>query len=154
VNIKNNQIYILAKDKSPTDVKLKSAEWAIITQVDGNKTVDEIAQTLALKSEEAYILFEGLIEKGLIGLFGDRNPEEQFVNESFFESLKKEFTDVVGPVAPFIISDVLLENEIKKDKLKQEAVPELIELLSDEISDEGKKVKFQQKMLNYLKEIS
>jgi hypothetical protein len=154
VNIKNNQIYVLAKDKSPTDVKLKSSEWAIITQVDGEKTVKEIAETLALKDEEAFALFEGLIEKGLIGLYGDSNPEEQFVSDKFFEVLKKEFIDVVGPVAPFIISDVFLENELKKDKLKQEMIPELIELLSDEITDEKKKVKFQQKMLNYLKEIS
>lgn len=154
VHINNNQIYVLAKDKSPTEVNLKSAEWAIITQIDGEKTVADVARALALSVDEAFILFKGLVEKGLIELSGDKTFEEQYVAESFFEILKKEFIDVVGPVAPYIISDVLVEHEIRKDRLKKEVIPELIEVLSDEISDEMKKVKFQQNMLNHMKDIS
>ena len=154
VHINNNQIYVLAREKSPTEVNLISAEWAIITQVDGEKTVEEVAAALALNTVEAYALFEGLVEKGLIELSGDRSAEERYVPESFFEIMEKEFIDVVGPVAPYIISDVLVEHEIRKDRLKKEVIPELIEVLSDEISDEMKKVKFQQNMLNHMKEVS
>ncbi len=154
VSINNNQVYVLNRDKSPTEVKLTSVEWAIITQIDGQKTVADIIQVLSLSKIEANVLFGKLIEKALIGLVADNISEEQYVGESFFEVLKKEFIDIIGPVAPFIISDVLVEHEIRKDKLKKEAIPELIEILSEEINDEMKKVKFQQNMLNHLKELS
>ncbi len=153
-HINNNQIYVLARDKSPTEVSLKSAEWAIITQVDGEKTVADVAAALALNTVESFVLFKGLLEKNLIELSGSKTVEEQYVPQSFFEVLKKEFIDVVGPVAPFIISDVIVEHEIKMDRLKKEMIPELIEVLSDEISDETKKVKFQQNMLNHMRGIS
>ena len=154
LNINRKQVYVLARDKSPTDVNLKSAEWAIITQIDGQKTVEDIEQVLALSQSEAKILLGGLIEKALIELLTEGTSEYQFVDESFFDILKKEYIDIIGPVAPFIISDVLVEHEISKDKLKKETIPELIEVLSDEISDETKKVKFQQNMLKHLKELT
>ena len=59
----------------------------------------------------------------------------------------------IGPVAQYLINDVLTELNLTADKLSKDRLPEFIELLSDEISDENKKIKFQREMLNLIKEV-
>ncbi|MGD9897607.1 MAG: hypothetical protein AB7T22_00640 [Calditrichaceae bacterium] len=144
-------VFGLTGSKSPAEVTLRSAEWAVITQVDGNKSVDDIAQVLALTEEEAIGLFIGLYEKGLIEIQSTEKPLTKLVNHEFFENLEKELMAVIGPVAPFLIEDTLLEMGEDKDKFMVERIPDLIETISDEINDDGKKIKFQSVMLNYIK---
>ena len=53
-------IFKLASNKSPSDLTLRSSEWAVITQVDGKRSIVEIAEVLAMASDEAVNLFNGL----------------------------------------------------------------------------------------------
>lgn len=144
-------IFGLSGSKSPADVTLRSAEWAVITQVDGSKSIDDIAQVLALTEEEAMGLFIGLYEKGLIEIQSTEKPQTNLVNHEFFENLEKELTAVIGPVAPFLIEDTLIEMGEDKENFIVDRIPDLIETISDEINDGEKKIKFQSVMLNYIK---
>lgn len=144
-------VFALSKTKSPSDVTLRSAEWAVITQTDGHKTVKDIAEILALSIEEASTLFQGLYEKGLITVVSTDRIEEEYVSDTFFETLDKELTRIIGPVAPFVLEDTLWAMNADMQKFKVDRVPELIESLSDEITDNDKKVKFQQIMLSTIK---
>jgi hypothetical protein len=65
--------------------------------------------------------------------------------------LEAELTKVIGPVAPLILDDTIMEMDTTKDHCLPERIPELIEMVSEEIVDSQKKVKFQQIMLNQLK---
>jgi len=145
-------VFGLSKDKSPGDMTLRSAEWAVITQVDGKKTVDQICKTLSMSHDEAFNLFIGLYEKGLIELFSNEKAEVSYVSDSFFVILDKELTQVVGPVAPFLIDDALKEMDAQRDSFMMDQTTDLIELISDEISDDSKRIKFQHAMLEFLKE--
>jgi DNA-binding MarR family transcriptional regulator len=144
-------IFILSKTKSAAEVTLRSAEWAIITQIDGKKSVAQIAGILALSSSEALNLLKGLYQKELIEIKSFDSEPESTVSIHFFEILKKELTGIIGPVAPFIIDDILLDVAEEKGSFPVKRVPELVEMISDEISDDTKKVKFQQIMLNHIK---
>jgi hypothetical protein len=144
-------VFALSKNKSPSDVTLRSAEWAVITQIDGHKSLKEIADILALSNDEAINLFVGLNEKGLIEVLSTDKREEKIVPKSFFEILQEELMKIIGPVAPFLIEDALLVMDIEKKNYKVDRVPELIEAISDEITDDMKRVKFQQAMLNHIK---
>jgi len=144
-------VFGLSTTKSPTEVTLRSAEWAIITQLDGHKTIKEIAGILALSLEEAFNLFNGLYEKELIKIISTDRIKEEFVNDDFFETLEKQLTTVIGPVAPFVLEDTLWAMDTGKDRFRMDRIPELIENLSDEITDEDKKVAFQQLMLSKIK---
>lgn len=144
-------VFALSKTKSPSDVTLRSAEWAVITQVDGRKTVKEIAEILALNLDEAFDLFNNLYHKELISVVSTERVSENFVSEKFFEILQKEMTAIIGPVAPYVLEDTLWAMEASKERFKMEKVAELIENLSDEITDSAKKVKFQQVMLGTIK---
>ena len=144
-------VFALSKTKSPSDVTLRSAEWAVITQVDGRKTIKEVAEILALNLEEAFDLFNSLYQKELISIVSTERVRENFVSEKFFEILQKEMTVIIGPVAPYVLEDTLWSMEADKEHFNMEKVPELIENLSDEITDNDKKVKFQQVMLETIK---
>lgn len=144
-------VFELSKSKAPSDVTLRSAEWAVITQIDGHKTIKDVAETLALNLEEAYNLFNSLYEKELISIVSTDKVKENYVSEKFFEILQKEMTAIIGPVAPYVLEDTLWAMEAKKERFKIDKVPELIENLSDEITDNEKKVRFQQIMLGTIK---
>lgn len=146
-------IFKLSDNKSPSEVTLRSTEWAVITQVDGLKSVDEISQNLSLSSDEAVNLFNGLYEKELIEVSSTQKPKENFLDENFYAMLETELTKVIGPVAPLLLEESLWDMDSKKERFPMERLPELVEHISDEISDNDKKVKFQQVMLRYLKEI-
>lgn len=144
-------VFALSKTKSPSDVTLRSAEWAVITQIDGHKTIKDIADVLAFTMEEAYNLFNGLYEKELVSIVSTDKIKESFVSEKFFEILQKELTAIIGPVAPYVLGDTLWAMGAKKERFNIDKVPELIENLSDEITDNDKKVSFQQIMLGTIK---
>jgi len=146
-------VFKLSRGQSTPDVTLRSAEWAVITQVDGQKSLADIAGILALSSDEAINLFNGLYEKGILEIYSTRKPEEKTAPQSFFTNLEQVLIQIIGPVAPLLIEDALWDMEAEKDQFKTERVPELIEVISDEITDEQKKVKFQQVMLEEIKRL-
>lgn len=146
-------IFQLSSTKSPSDTTLRSAEWAVITQVDGQKSIGEIAKTLALSADEAINLFNGLFEKGLIELLSVSKAEKRLVPKGFFEVLNNELTKIIGPVAPYLVEDTLWEMEIKIEDCDIKKIPEIIEAISEEIPDEMKRVEFQKVMLTEMKKV-
>jgi len=145
-------IFGLSKNKSPSEVTLRSAEWAVITQLDGNKNLTDIAQTLAFSIEEAIEIFSGLYDKGLIEYVSAEKLRVELVSPDFFKRLNMELSRIIGPVASFVIEDVLWGMDQKKDYFRINKISELIEAITEEIPDDAKKLTFQQTMLELIKE--
>ncbi len=141
----------LVSGKIPGEVTLNSMEWAIITQIDGERTVQQIAKKLTFSDAEAVMIFNSLLSKGLIEVIAVKEPEVQTVPPAFFTQLEKILIQFIGPVAVYVINDTLLELNASREKFPKTLAPELIELLSDEISDDNKKIQFQKQMLELLK---
>jgi predicted regulator of Ras-like GTPase activity (Roadblock/LC7/MglB family) len=74
-------------------------------------------------------------------------PSELTVDETFFAQMEHELTKVMGPVATLIIDDEIAALGATKDSLPRDRVTELVEKISAEITDEGKRASFQQTML-------
>ncbi|MHB2147550.1 hypothetical protein ACX8XP_00710 [Calditrichota bacterium LG25] len=151
--INENMVFKLAAKSSGHEISLSSVEWGVITQIDGQKTVGEIAGNLALSLEEAFEVVNALRKKGLI--FFDREIEvkEEVVGKPFLQKVNETLTRYIGPVAQYLIHDVLTELRLEEEKIPRSRLPEFIEILSDEISDEKKKVNFQREMLSLLKQL-
>ncbi len=150
--LNKNTICCLVSGKIPGEISLNSMEWAVITQIDGERSIEEIAKKLTFSIPEAVQIFDALLNKGLIEVSGQKETEIKTVPPSFFNKLEKILTEFIGPVATYVINDTLLELDAKRSDYPSAMVPELIELLSDEISDEKKKIQFQKKMLDLIKE--
>lgn len=144
----------LNPDKPTSEIKLKSAEWQIILQIDGNKKVKEIVELLNTDASEVLGNILNLYQKGLVLV--ETRPEiddRSYVNSDFFQMVERTLVHFIGPVAPYVISDVVIELEVDKDRFDKANVPMLIESISQEIPDETKRVRFQKEMLEYIKKI-
>jgi len=144
-------IYKKSEIKSASGLNLRSAEWAVLTQVNGIQSIEEIAQVLAMTAKEVAHIMYNLYTHGLIDVAQLEKTEKHFVESEFFDILQQKLMSVIGPVAPYVIDDTIQDMEEDKRKFPPERIAELIELISEEISDEVKKVAFQSEMLQYLK---
>jgi predicted regulator of Ras-like GTPase activity (Roadblock/LC7/MglB family) len=77
----------------------------------------------------------------------EKVPPELTVDETFFAQMEHELTKVMGPVATLIIDDEMAALGAAKDSFPRDRVAELVEKISAEITDEGKRASFQQTML-------
>ena len=75
------------------------------------------------------------------------------MTEKFFEQLEQVLIQYIGPVAPYIIEDSLTDLGETKENFDKEKIPVLIEALSQEITDDKKRVDFQKDMLGRIKNI-
>ncbi len=146
-------VFSLSRENSPSDVTLRSAEWAVITQLDGHKTIEEIAETLAFSLEEAIDIFGGLFSKGLVDFVSAEKVKQSLVPIDFFKRVENELVRIIGPVANFVIDDVLWAMNEKKEMFRTDKIAELIEAITEEIPDDTKKLVFQKQMLDLIKEV-
>jgi predicted regulator of Ras-like GTPase activity (Roadblock/LC7/MglB family) len=77
-------------------------------------------------------------------------PSELTVDGNFFAQMEHELTKVMGPVATLIIDDEVATLGAAKDAFPHDRVVELVEKVSSEITDEGKRANFQQTMLEVI----
>lgn len=150
INIIDKMIFHLSKDRSPKDANLKSLEWAVITQVNGNRTVGQIGEILALEAEELQRIFKKLIGEGLLELSGVQGNSNT-ISQDFIKFLEKQYTLFVGPMATIIMNDTLGEMKLTREALDKDRLPYLVELLCLDISSEKKRLAFQKVVLKEFK---
>ena len=145
-------VYKKSEIKSASGLNLRSSEWMVLTQVNGKNSIEEIADIASMQIPEVTRVLHNLFQLGLIEIYRKEKKEENILDSSFFINIEKVLTKIIGPVAPFVIEDVLAETNQSKSKFPSERVAELIELICDEIQDEQKKIQFQSQMLNFIKQ--
>ena len=145
-------VYKKSEIKSASGLNLRSSEWMVLTQVNGKNSIEEIAEIASMQVKEVTQVLHNLFQLGLIEIYRQEKKEENILDASFFINIEQVLTNIIGPVAPFVIDDVLSETSQSKSKFPSERVAELIELICDEIQDEQKKIQFQSEMLNFIKQ--
>lgn len=145
--IENNMIFVLSNERSPEDADLLHLEWAVVSQLDGQKTVGQIAENLALSRTEIEEIFRKLSSQNLLVLV-NRSGEDSLVSPEFFKILNHEMTLMLGPVAGIILEDVLEMMRMNRDNFEVQNLPVLIELLTNQIDDPVKQVEFQKNIYN------
>ncbi len=150
LEIRDDMVFKVNSQKSPSSVKLRSLEWAIMTQLNGEKSVAQISEILALNPVETRAMFNRLVQEGLLELIGSPN-ENPFVPVTVLEDLEYQLKIYVGPIASIILDDLLTELKRSRENLETGQLPMLVELISYEISNEEKRHEFQKQMLHKIK---
>jgi hypothetical protein len=148
----NSVILKINPNSPPTESSLSSAEWQVITQVDGKKSLQNIIDSITFENDPSLEIFYTLYEKKLIEIVTRQQTQEQLADEIFFKKLDEVLVKIIGPVAVYVINDVLWELNETRDKFLIGKIPLLIESISGEILDDKKKVNFQKEMLDLIKE--
>ncbi|MGH1363034.1 MAG: hypothetical protein ACRBF0_05715 [Calditrichia bacterium] len=150
ITIHDNMVFRVNSKRSPSEMKLKSLEWAIVTQLNGEKSVSQIGEILALNMDETHELFERLEKAGLLELV-ESNGNDPYVSAELFSELEYRLTYYLGPVAAILVDDMLRELKRSRANLDKRQLPQLVELLTMEISNDEKRIEFQREMLQKLK---
>ena len=146
IKILDDMVFRLSRKRSPQEVKLKALEWAVVTQLNGEKTVEQICEILALSEQEKQEIFSHLMQEGLLEIVG-KTDQPSYIDTAILDEIEFQLKLHVGPVASVIIDDVLLELKRNRQNLEKKHLPVLVELLALEISNPEKRYQFQKKSL-------
>ena len=150
MEINENMVFALNRDRSPQDVDLLQLEWAVVTQLDGEKTVGQIAENLALNPEEIQEIFKKLIKEEILYL-ADQSMADIYVPKEIFDNINHSLTLLLGPVSDIILEDTFKLLQRKPDRLEKQYLPTLIDLLTNQIDDPQKKIEFQKNLYPQIK---
>jgi len=152
----SNAIYRLASRPS-ADVQLRAEDWSVLTQLDGEKTILEIADASQLNELFTSKIICRLYELGLIELVAvqvaEATPVVDAIDESFLRQVEADLMQAIGPMASIVVDDCAEQMGHGRSSIPKEAVPELVERLANEIADANRRNRFQESMLERMKDL-
>lgn len=150
-----NTIFKLAS-RPTKEFSLRAEDWAVLREVDGEKTVAEVADATQLNELYASRIIVRLFDLGLVEAAGEAAPMQDIVDtvdESMLNQVEKELTVAIGPMAPIVIDDCAEMMGHKRSDLPRDMVPAFLERLAEEIPDNDRRVRFQESMLEIMKQL-
>lgn len=148
-------VYTLDPEIKEKEIVLKSIQWKILSQVDGKKTIADIAQNTGLGVSDTMKVFYTLVKSGLLREAYPSETESppgmvDLPETPFIKALKDDLTKAIGPVAPFVIRETAQEMslDLLADDLEQKAA--LIETLSSKIPSETMSLQFLDTMTDWI----
>jgi len=149
--IDENMVFVLNSQQSPEDSDLLHLEWAVVSQLDGQKTVRQIAENLSLSTAEVEEIFKKLVSEELLVLV-DRTENEDTVPGELFKLVGHEMTLLLGPVAGIILEDIMNLMRLNRESIDRRKFPGLIDLLTNQIDDPVKQLEFQRNIYPKIKQ--
>lgn len=147
-------IFKLSSSGSASTVNLEPEDWLVLAQVDGARTVAEIAEALDRDEFTVAKVLYGLVKGALleVGQKSKASPKA-IINGASFEKLENEFIEVIGPLGSMLLDEAVADLGETREHFPRDKVAELVEQISHDIKDEKKRARFQQIMLEMLKNL-
>lgn len=110
-----------APPEGAVEINITPQEWRILVLVDGNRTVQEIAQMVGLDEFGAMRILYGLVSAGLIELIGEGSPGQQPTQEPAAEVLTEEAVaePEAEPVAEVVTEETVAEPEPEREPVAE-----------------------------------
>ncbi|MFC1798681.1 hypothetical protein ACFLZL_02605 [Thermodesulfobacteriota bacterium] len=123
----------------------------VLLELDGNKNLAAVSQSLQLKIETVKDIISTLHSHELVE---KRVVSVPVLNAEFFDFLKQRLSLAMGPIATFIVEDEMQEFSDGSKEIPLHRAAELVDLLARQIHRNSKRIEFQQAMVTKIKEIS
>ncbi|MBI5305796.1 MAG: MarR family transcriptional regulator [Chloroflexi bacterium] len=147
-------VFKLSSRELNSEVNLKPEAWRMLAQVNGARTVTEIAQNLGIDAALAARSVEQLRQAGLLEpATGNLAAPQLTVDAQFFDWVAREFARVIGPMASIIIEDEIAALGETREQFPRDRIAELVEDISAEVRDDAKRLRFQQIMLDAIRKL-
>jgi hypothetical protein len=136
-------VFRLSLQRDGKEKNISPDQWNVLVLANGVNTLAEIGKSLGWDEYKTLKTGYQLVHTGLIEKVEDRIPaKKKTVRDDFFNVLEMELKKAMGPVAPFIIDDKLVELGEKRESLLQERAVPFMEALSEEIPNPQKRSEF------------
>lgn len=146
-----HHIFRLSLLQDGGDKNISADQWNVLAMSNGMRSIAEVAKTLNWDEFKTLKIVYQLIQMGLLAKAeGEKPLKKKWVGEDFFQKVEHEFKKVMGPVAPFIIDDKLIEFGEPKDSFPQDEALPFIEALGEEIPHPLKREEFIKVAMGFL----
>jgi len=132
------------------EFSLDSHMLSILMELDGKKSLGEIAGTVGLSMGDMRSVIARLVDLQLIEATAG---VVTVLNADFVEYLADQLSVAIGPIADVILEDTIEDMGHTPDSFPSHRVAELVDILAKEIRREEKKTEFKVNMVNRIKEM-
>jgi len=122
---------------------------SVLMSFDGKKTLGHVAQELGLEMATIKPIVARLIKYKLVERI---ETAVNAVDQEFIAFLISQLSVAIGPLGGIVVEDGLEDLGYAKTNLPTNRTAELVNLLSQEIQREDKRIQFKQVMLKKIKE--
>jgi len=130
-----NVVFSLDPELKEKEIILKAIQWKILSQINGEKSISKIAQSLGVTDSDVMKVFYTLFRLGLIKEAEKKEPEKkkalpkehksELPDTPYVSALINNLTMSIGPVAPYIILETVSETGLdllSEDIVQREAL--------------------------------
>ncbi len=121
----------------------------LFMELDGKKSLTVISKKTGLKMSSLREAVNKLLKIKLIEPVAEAISA---VDADFMDTLKRQLSLAIGPLAPILIEDAVNDLGQNLDRFPARRAAELVESLSREIQREDKRAVFKQNMVHAMKE--
>lgn len=147
-------IYRLSTTAPPGEVNLKPDSWRVLAQVNGERSIAEIAQALGMDEQTAAQIALSLFQSGVLEIAQGTAPQVRAsVDGAFFDEVTHQLAAAMGPLAEIVIDEEIENLGESRKQFPRERIPDLVEKVSQAIPDEAKRIKFQQVLLEAIRKL-
>ena len=126
----------------------------MLTQINGVRTVAEIAKNLSLSEAAVIGIVDMLFKSRILEVApGSAPPPTASVDAQFFAEITRELARAMGPLASMIIEDEITALGENMDDFPRDRLADLVERVSEAIKDNSKRVNFQRLMLDAIRKL-
>ena len=147
-------IFKMSNGDLANEVNLKPEAWRILTQINGARTVADIAKNIGMDEATAINVADSLFKARILEVApGSVLPGSETVDADFFDRVTKELARAMGPLASIIVEDEIGALGESMDSFPRDRLADLIEAVSESIKDNTKRVNFQRIMLEAIRKL-
>ena len=147
-------VFKLSSGDVAGEINLKPEAWRILTQVNGVRTVADVAQSIGMDTVTVTQIVDMLYKSGILEVAAGSAPiPAETVDVAFFKQVTTELARAMGPLAQIIIEDEVTNLNENMDDFPRDRIPDLVERVSAAIPDVKKRLAFQQIMLDTIRKL-
>ena len=129
-------------------ITVSHSAWRVLSKIDGNRTVQEIAEILRVPYGYTAKVILNLHKAGLIEVVTSTSQStSDLVPAAFFNRLVTILTDIIGPMAPMVVRDEIQALGEFQHSFPEAKLDKLIALISKQISDAILRSRFEKSMV-------
>jgi hypothetical protein len=133
------------------EVSLDGQSLTVLMQLDGQKSIGQIAQTTGMTMIQARDCVSKLLKLNLIVPAQSSVPEAPL--QDFLSFLKRQLALAIGPIAEVLVDDAAEEMGVTLATLPLNRAPEMVEIIAGYIPREQKRLTFQSAMLTKIRQL-
>ncbi len=136
------------------EVHLKPEAWRLLSQINGARTVGQIAQALGMDLAAASQLADRLYRVGMLQVApGSAALPLERIDGTFFDQVIRQLTLTMGPFASVVVEDEIAALSETRDDFPRHRIAELVERVGEAIEDTDARLEFEKAMLNAIRKL-